>query len=91
MTGNLREQLKQTALFAGFSDRQIDGVLAAARNAASPPGNRSSGKGTMQSVLPDCRGSAEVRSGARCSPGSGRRPLSARWPCCSRTPTAPPT
>ncbi len=31
MTANLDEYLKQTALFAGFNDRQIDGVLAIAK------------------------------------------------------------
>jgi len=74
MTGNLREQLKQTALFAGFSDRQIDGVLAAGKERRFTAGEQIIRQGDdAVGFYLIVEGSAEVRSGgavlARLGPG----------------------
>ena len=64
MTGNLREQLKQTALFAGFSDRQIDGVLAAGKERRFTAGEQIIRQGDdAVGFYLIVEGSAEVRSG----------------------------
>ena len=64
MSGNLGEQLKQTALFAGFTDRQIESVLAAGKQRRFAAGEQIIRQGDdAVGFYLIVEGSAEVRSG----------------------------
>jgi len=64
MSGNLGEQLKQTALFAGFTDRQIESVLAAGKERRFAAGEQIIRQGDdAVGFYLIVEGSAEVRSG----------------------------
>jgi len=64
MTDNLGEQLKQTALFAGFTDRQIESVLAAGKERRFAAGEQIIRQGDdAVGFYLIVEGSAEVRSG----------------------------
>lgn len=74
MSGNLGEQLKKTALFAGFSDRQIEGVLTAGKERRFAAGEQIIRQGDdAVGFYLIVEGSAEVHSGdavlARLGPG----------------------
>ena len=74
MTAGLGDQLKRTALFAGFSDRQIEGVLAAGKERRFATGEQIIRRGDdAVAFYLIVEGSAEVRSGetvlARLGPG----------------------
>jgi CRP-like cAMP-binding protein len=74
MTGNLGDQLKGTALFAGFTDRQIEGVLTVGKERRFAAGEQVIRQGDdAVGFYLVVEGSAEVRSGgavlARLGPG----------------------
>lgn len=74
MRGNLGERLKQTTLFAGFTDRQIESVLAAGKERRFAAGEQIIRQGDdAVGFYLIVEGSAEVRSGgavlARLGPG----------------------
>lgn len=63
MSGNLGEQMKKTALFAGFSDRQIEGVLTAGKERRFAAGEQIIRQGDdAVGFYLIVEGSAEVRS-----------------------------
>jgi CRP/FNR family cyclic AMP-dependent transcriptional regulator len=64
MTASLGDQLKHTALFAGFTDRQIQGVLAVAKERRFGAGEHVIRRGEdAVGFYLIVEGSAEVRSG----------------------------
>jgi CRP-like cAMP-binding protein len=74
MTGTLGDQLKGTALFAGFTDRQIEGVLTVGKERRFAAGEQVIRQGDdAVGFYLVVEGSAEVRSGgavlARLGPG----------------------
>lgn len=74
MSGDLGEQLRKTALFGGFSDRQIEGVLTTGKERRFAAGEQIIRQGDdAVGFYLIVEGSAEVRSGgtvlARLGPG----------------------